>query len=46
MVKSLDFRTRTETTHKPSDLTNLVFIGKPDALRRPSTLLAGSRQTS
>ena len=34
MVKSLDFRTRTETTHKPSDLTNLVFIGKPDALRR------------
>jgi hypothetical protein len=34
MVKGLPFRTRTETTHKPSDLTNLIFIGKPDALRR------------
>ncbi len=34
MVKSLPFRTRTETTHKPSDITNLIFIGKPEALRR------------
>jgi len=34
MIKSLPFRTRTETTHKLSDLTNLIFIGHPDALRR------------
>lgn len=34
LMKELPFRTRTETTHKPSDITNLVFIGKPDALRR------------
>ncbi len=34
MIKALPFRTRTADTHKPSDITNLVFIGKPDALRR------------
>lgn len=33
-IKDLPFRTRTANTHKPSDITNLIFIGKPDALRR------------
>ena len=34
MLKGLPFRTRTEVSHKPSDITNLVFIGKPESLRR------------
>jgi LssY C-terminus len=34
MVKNLPFRTRTEQAHIPSDITNLIFIGKPDSLRR------------
>jgi opacity protein-like surface antigen len=34
MVKDLPFRTQTETGHQPSDITNLIFIGTPDALHR------------
>ncbi|MEO6830474.1 MAG: LssY C-terminal domain-containing protein [Acidobacteriaceae bacterium] len=34
MVKELPFRTATEIGNKPSDITNLVFIGKASALRR------------
>jgi hypothetical protein len=34
VVQSLPFRTETETSHVPSDITNLIFIGTPDALRR------------
>lgn len=34
MVKDLPFRTATKTTKKPSDITNLVFIGPPEGLRR------------
>jgi hypothetical protein len=34
MVKALPFRTHTENTDRPSDLTNLIFIGNPEALRR------------
>lgn len=34
MVKALPFRTVTEIGDKPSDITNLIFIGKPEALRR------------
>ncbi|MBS1800242.1 MAG: LssY C-terminal domain-containing protein [Acidobacteria bacterium] len=33
-VKTLPYRTRTKGSNKVSDLTNLVFIGKPDALQR------------
>ncbi|MBS1823001.1 MAG: LssY C-terminal domain-containing protein [Acidobacteria bacterium] len=33
-VKKLPFRTRTKGSNKVSDLTNLVFIGKPEALQR------------
>jgi len=33
-VKGLPFRTMTKGTNKPSDLTNLVFIGPPEGLRR------------
>jgi len=33
-VKTLPFRTRTKGSNKVSDLTNLVFIGSPDALHR------------
>lgn len=34
IVKDLPFRTQTENTHRPSDITNLIFIGQPEALRR------------
>ncbi len=34
MVKELPFRTATEIGNKPSDITNLVFIGKASALQR------------
>ena len=34
LVKTIPFRTRTKTGNKVSDLTNLIFIGSPDALRR------------
>src|SRR6202166_5061757 len=34
MVSDLPFRTQTENTHRPSDITNLIFMGKPEALRR------------
>src|SRR6201999_2970443 len=34
MVRALPYRTHTETTNQLSDITNLIFIGKPDALRR------------
>ncbi|HET6219227.1 MAG TPA: LssY C-terminal domain-containing protein [Acidobacteriaceae bacterium] len=34
VVRDLPFLTRTENTHQPSDITNLIFIGKPEALRR------------
>ena len=30
MVRALPFRTATQTTNKPSDLTNLAFIGSAD----------------
>jgi opacity protein-like surface antigen len=33
-VKKLPYRTRTKGSNKPSDLTNLVFIGDPAALER------------
>ncbi len=33
-VKGLPFRTRTKGSNKVSDLTNLVFVGSPEALRR------------
>lgn len=33
-IRNLPFRTETETGHVPSDITNLVFIGSPNALRR------------
>jgi hypothetical protein len=34
LVKNLSFRTATAGSRKPSDLTNLVFIGSADGLRR------------
>ncbi|WP_263369054.1 LssY C-terminal domain-containing protein [Edaphobacter dinghuensis] len=34
LVKTLPFRTRTKAGNKVSDLTNLVFIGSPEALHR------------
>lgn len=34
MVRHLPFRTYTENTQRPSDITNLIFIGTPEALRR------------
>jgi len=34
MFRDLPFRTRTEKTHTPSDLTNLIFLGQPAALHR------------
>ena len=34
MVRSLPFRTKTKVSNKPSDLTNLAFIGSPGAIRR------------
>ena len=36
-VKTIPFRTRTKTSNKVSDLTNLIFIGSPDALDRAFT---------
>ncbi|HEU0121008.1 MAG TPA: LssY C-terminal domain-containing protein [Bryobacteraceae bacterium] len=33
-VQTLPFRTATQRGNKPSDLTNLLFLGSPDALRR------------
>jgi hypothetical protein len=34
MVRALPYRTRTKTTNKLSDITNLIFIGSPSSLRR------------
>ncbi|HVO57479.1 MAG TPA: LssY C-terminal domain-containing protein [Dongiaceae bacterium] len=34
LVHELPFRTATQGTNKPSDITNLVFIGPPEGLRR------------
>src|SRR5262249_39040299 len=34
LVRQLPFRTATKGSHKPSDLTNLVFIGSPEGLKR------------
>ena len=34
IFRNLPFRTRTEKTHTPSDLTNLIFLGQPAALHR------------
>jgi hypothetical protein len=36
-VKTIPFRTRTKGSNKVSDLTNLIFIGSPDALHRAFT---------
>ncbi len=33
-VHQLPFRTMTKSSNKPSDVTNLVFLGRPDALQR------------
>jgi hypothetical protein len=33
-VKTLPFRTATKGSNKPSDVTNLVFVGSPEALER------------
>ena len=33
-VRALPFRTATQAGNKPSDLTNLVFLGSPEALQR------------
>jgi opacity protein-like surface antigen len=37
LVKTIPFRTRTKGSNKVSDLTNLVFIGSPEALLRAFT---------
>lgn len=34
LIRDLPFRTATKGSNKPSDITNLVFIGPPDGLRR------------
>ena len=34
MLRSLPYRTATRNSNKPSDLTNLVFVGNPSALQR------------
>ena len=34
LLRSLPYRTATINTNKPSDLTNLVFIGSPGAVKR------------
>ncbi len=34
MVKGLPYRTKTQGTNKVSDITNLIFIGKPSSVRR------------
>ncbi|MEO8736268.1 MAG: LssY C-terminal domain-containing protein, partial [Edaphobacter sp.] len=36
-VKTIPFRTRTKVGNKASDVTNLIFIGSPDALHRAFT---------
>ena len=36
-VKTLPFRTRTKASNKVSDLTNLIFLGSPEALNRAFT---------
>jgi opacity protein-like surface antigen len=36
-VKTIPFRTRTKTSNRVSDLTNLIFIGSPEALHRAFT---------
>ena len=36
-VKTIPYRTRTKTGNKVSDITNLIFIGSPTALRRAFT---------
>jgi hypothetical protein len=36
-VKTIPFRTKTKTSNKVSDLTNLIFFGSPDALHRAFT---------
>ena len=36
-VRTLTFRTRTQTSNKESDLTNLVFLGDPESLHRAFT---------
>jgi hypothetical protein len=36
-VKTLPFRTATKGSNKPSDVTNIVFVGSPDALDRAFT---------
>jgi len=33
LVRDLPFRTQTEATRTPSDITNLIFLGQPSALR-------------
>ena len=33
LLKDLPFRTQTEATHTPSDITNLIFLGRPTDLR-------------
>jgi LssY C-terminus/Outer membrane protein beta-barrel domain len=37
MVQNLPYRTRTKGSNKPSDLTNLIFIGSPEAVHRAFT---------
>ena len=34
MVKALPYRTKTQGTNRVSDITNLIFVGKPEALQR------------
>ncbi len=34
LLRELPYRTQTEVSNKPSDLTNLVFVGSPAALER------------
>ena len=34
LVRALPYRTMTRGSYKPSDLTNLIFLGDPDALER------------
>jgi hypothetical protein len=34
MVRALPYRTMTQGSYKPSDLTNLIFLGNPGALKR------------
>lgn len=36
-IRKLPYRTTTQVGNKPSDLTNLVFIGSPEGLRRAFT---------